>query len=193
MIPRFTESGKQTSGFGQYVTAIPAAGPIISIILIAVFMLWLMRNFHPGICTIVTCVTVAVFAHTFLKTGFLHGRFAIGGLQATYFRSHIPEINAEEAKSLIGKGDVVFVDARTADAFERFHLPNAVSIPIDSSYAHLSDSIRKLAAARQIVFYCQSDGCSWADTIGNQVMSRGFPNVSVYRGGVNEWRTLHGE
>ncbi|MBL8810825.1 MAG: hypothetical protein JNM43_11660 [Planctomycetaceae bacterium] len=146
---------------------------------------------RPSIAFCIAVIGGGTFVHLALSTGFTYGDSAIGIVQASYFRAQIPEITYEEARALSQDANVVFIDARTEEAFGRFHLPNAVSIPIDSTFSRLVNSIARLPKSAKYVFYCQSEGCRWADSIANQVFMRGFDDIFIYRGGVREWQAMH--
>jgi len=68
--------------------------------------------------------------------------------------------------------------------FNKFSLPGAVSIPIDSLF--IANNIQLLSSdAFKIIFY--SNGTSLADHAWLLSKTAGFPNVYVMKGGLNEW------
>lgn len=88
----------------------------------------------------------------------------------------------------------VYIDARPATAFNDFHLPGAINLPIDAGLVRLVNLAGRLQGEDgQVVVYCQSARCVWADRIANQLAAKGVGNVRVYRGGVEEWKARQGE
>ena len=57
-------------------------------------------------------------------------------------------------------GDIIF-DCRVPAAYQRGHVPGAISLPITTSYGELRKISRDLKD-KNIVFYCQSANCQWA-------------------------------
>lgn len=188
VIPDFSSARGASSDFSEMIARVPASVSMFAMILICAAMLQIMRSRGTSLAFISACLAVGVFAHVVLKTGFAHGRSSIGGIQASYFPVSLPEIDITSVTPRSARKDVLLIDARPADAFERFHLPGAINIPVDSTLGQLSNEISKLQDAKEVIIYCQSEGCRWAHTVGNQIVNRGIKNVSIYRGGVNDWQ-----
>ncbi|MDY6780886.1 MAG: rhodanese-like domain-containing protein [Halobacteria archaeon] len=60
------------------------------------------------------------------------------------------EVSVDEAKEMIEEGATV-VDVRTPDEYDRGHIPNSVSAPIDNFAAHLG----KLEGREPLVLVCE--------------------------------------
>ncbi|MGI5837852.1 MAG: rhodanese-like domain-containing protein [Chloroflexota bacterium] len=63
--------------------------------------------------------------------------------------SEVPRTNVEDAKASFDRGEAVFVDLRSREAYERSHIPGAVSIPIQELYIRYGE----LPRDRKIIFY----------------------------------------
>ena len=188
VIPEFSSTNEGSLDGGAFLAHVSASASLVVMILICVATLNSLNRNRTFVSFIIASLMVGVFSHVMLETGFLYGRFSIGGIQASYFPVTLQEVDTAHVQRLIGKSDVFVVDARTQEAFERFHLPGAINIPIDSTLGQLGNEIPRLRDAKEVIIYCQSEGCRWADTVGNQIVNRGITNVSIYRGGVNDWR-----
>jgi len=95
------------------------------------------------------------------------------------------EIDAADLISAIrDKEDLVIVDARSADAFEREHIPGAVSLP----HREMNEQAAKtLDRAALYVVYCDGIGCN-ASTKGALNLARlGFA-VKELIGGLDWWK-----
>ncbi len=97
-------------------------------------------------------------------------------------------ISAEELQKRMKDPNLALVDARLASDFQHGHLPGAQSLPIDCGPGMVR-SIAKDLGARELVVYCQSDGCSWSEIIAKSLALRGVGPIHIYRGGYEEWKT----
>lgn len=165
---------------------------VLFVIALACGLLLVFRN-KPSIACLSATGSVILATHVVSETGFVHGNYGIGTIQASYFRHQLPELNYSSVRKLMADSRVVLIDARTTNAFDRFHLPDAVNIPVNSTYGQLIRAVRDLDSSDRIVVYCQSEGCLWADSVANLISNFGFADVSVYRGGVLDWVEHHDE
>jgi len=95
-------------------------------------------------------------------------------------------------KDQIAQGEVYLVDARSTKAFKRFHLPNSCNLPIDSGLIGLKQKVSTIPRDAQVVVYCQSERCDWAETVAARIYAEGVRNLFVFPGGVEEWLLHHG-
>lgn len=87
-------------------------------------------------------------------------------------------------EALKGSENVVVVDARSADAYEREHIPSAVNIP----HRTISqETIAHLDRAATYVTYCDGIGCN-ASTKGAVRMAKLGFTVKELLGGLEWWR-----
>ncbi|MEW6320888.1 MAG: rhodanese-like domain-containing protein [Acidobacteriota bacterium] len=64
---------------------------------------------------------------------------------------NIPRVTVDEARALLAKKQVLFIDNRTMEEFEAGHLPGAVHVPfVDIEYK----ANALLKEKRQIIAYC---------------------------------------
>ena len=55
----------------------------------------------------------------------------------------------------------------------------------------MNNRIASIDKSKDLVVYCQSSRCRWADSIANQIAFRTGKRVEIYRGGVEEWKNNH--
>lgn len=78
----------------------------------------------------------------------------------------------------------VIVDARPRDAYDKAHLPGAVSVPLDETDSYAG----KFDKNQTIVTYCGSFQCPISTNSAREFMKLGFKNVRDYKGGIKEWQ-----
>ena len=91
----------------------------------------------------------------------------------------------ELADALINQDpSIQLIDVRKPEAYEEYHLPGAVNIPIDSLFDEdwlpYVDQI-----ARRNIFYC--NGSTWSSQAWILTKQMGINNNFILRGGLNEW------
>lgn len=59
-------------------------------------------------------------------------------------------IEADGAAALWRRGEALFVDTRSADAFQAARVPGAVSVPLEQ----IARRMRDLPAGAQVITYC---------------------------------------
>jgi len=62
----------------------------------------------------------------------------------------VPRISLNKAKSALDSGSALFLDVRTAEAFQTEHITGAINIPL----AELESRISELDPAQWIITYC---------------------------------------
>ena len=108
-------------------------------------------------------------------------------------------VDAAWIQARLGDPDVVFVDARAAEAFERGHLPGAVNlpwrdniswpdetfVPIGSLAARFADA--NVTSEKTVISYCQLGVLSAHNYFALRLL--GYPDVRLYDGSWADWTT----
>lgn len=96
------------------------------------------------------------------------------------------KIDTQELKRMMDEGeDFALIDARSHDAFDRGHLPGAVSIPSDHIGEHV---LKEFDSDRKMVTYCTDLECT-ASTVAAKKLERfGFKKVLEYKEGLEAWK-----
>ncbi|MEZ5900892.1 MAG: rhodanese-like domain-containing protein [Hyphomicrobium sp.] len=110
--------------------------------------------------------------------------------------TQIENLSVDEAKALLGRDDVVFVDLRDPRELERegmipgaFHCPRGMLefwVDPESPYHK-----PVFASGKRFVFYCMS---GWRSALSTKtVQDMGLPKVGHITGGFSAWRKEGGE
>lgn len=95
-------------------------------------------------------------------------------------------ITADELSSVIIGEDPSYqlVDIRSNEQFEKYSLPNAVNLPFDTVMDEKNETFFDTDDYKVILF---SNGTVMADQIWSLLRRKGFKNVMVLKGGLNEF------
>jgi rhodanese-related sulfurtransferase len=176
------------------LAALPLPFPLSSIAFVigAAVLIGVLSRWVQGWRLVVPiALAMSFIAHVCLPRGFLRAPSAVANVQRFFLPADVPIVDLDQTRRLIASGDCLFVDARLGGAFARFHLPGAVSVPVDSSYINLNYKAAAIGGRKSVIVYCQNKNCEWAEHIATQLAARGINNIRWYRGGVNEWRAMN--
>lgn len=79
-------------------------------------------------------------------------------------------VSIETLRERMRAGDVVLIDVRPANEFDEGHLPDAISIPLETLEARMSE----LPRDKQIIAYCRGPLCTYAATAVSKLRAEGF-------------------
>ncbi|SIO10104.1 Rhodanese-related sulfurtransferase [Singulisphaera sp. GP187] len=123
-----------------------------------------------------------------LPQGFLASHPAIESIQSHYVFTAFYHVNITRVSKHLKAGDVVFVDARFLEDYERGHLPRAINIPPNSTTSQCAQLLTRVGPRTPIVIYCQSLTCPFSKLIGKKLHELGFENLSIFDGGWMNWK-----
>lgn len=83
--------------------------------------------------------------------------------------------------------DVLIVDARTTELYQRSHIVGAVSLPMMDVEAMLPEFMARVPKERSIIAYCSGFGCPDSFDLGVRLLEEGYRDVRVFEGGFPEW------
>jgi rhodanese-related sulfurtransferase len=124
--------------------------------------------------------------HAFNDEGFLAHANATAPIQQAHIGSLVPRASRTRVEGLLDS-DCAFVDARYRSDFEAGHLPGAINIPVNTCRKVRREAMAHTAKYACIVVYCQSADCKFAEEVTAGLVADGFSNVSIFKGGWNEW------
>ncbi len=94
------------------------------------------------------------------------------------------EISVEAAYQKYQQG-AFFLDVRTQEEWDQFHIPNTTLIPLDE----LTTRLNEIPPGREIVVVCRTGNRS---AQGRDILLQsGFANVTSMAGGVTQWSALN--
>ncbi|MGV3533696.1 MAG: rhodanese-like domain-containing protein [Chthoniobacteraceae bacterium] len=102
--------------------------------------------------------------------------------------SEIRFVGIEELEELLGRPEVVTIDARPREIFELGHIPGARSLPRERFPADFAEMEAILRVPGQIiVVYCADVTCPDGAILARSLQERGFSKLVVFEGGYDEW------
>jgi len=118
---------------------------------------------------------------------------AIG--EAIYFRNRVSWQSAISASELVtvdqarSWGDnVIWVDARPDNEFERDHIPGAILLNEDRWNELLPQFLGQWSPEKQVVVYCSAQSCNASREVAKRLREEAqLKNVFVLGGGWEEW------
>jgi rhodanese-related sulfurtransferase len=137
-------------------------------------------------------ITVFVFIsfvyHFSYPSGFLVYPEAVSSIQNAYAGSFIPKVTMGKMQTIVARNNAVIIDARYAKDYKSGHLEGAISVPINANDTQRQQAMAGIAKDSRIVVYCQSAGCSFAEKVTTKLKADSFSNISIYKGGWNDWQ-----
>jgi len=100
-------------------------------------------------------------------------------------RLSLEPISAEELWKKLENDEVTLIDVRPKEEFTSGHLPNAISIPLNSIKAKSAE----LSTDKEIVAYCRGPYCVLAAEAARFLNSLGY-KVTIMKDDVNRWHQL---
>ena len=94
-----------------------------------------------------------------------------------------PRVTLAEAKAALDARSAVFVDVRSAQAYQESHIASSINIPL----AELEARINELDPARWIITYCTWPNEESSARAARTWLDNGFQNVSPILGGFEAW------
>ena len=94
---------------------------------------------------------------------------------------NIPEINIQDARSLLTEGSAIFVDVRDPGSYEEAHIPGALHLDNSTIRSFLDETDKDST----VVVYCYHGNASMGATAFLQ--EQGFTSVSSMSGGFTAW------
>jgi 3-mercaptopyruvate sulfurtransferase SseA len=101
------------------------------------------------------------------------------------------EVTVPELVTL--EGSLVWVDARSADAYGKAHIPGAISLNEDNFEEQLPILLEHWFPGSVVLVYCDSRVCDASHALAERLRAEvGLPDVRVLFGGWNEWQSNQG-
>ncbi len=145
-----------------------------------------------GAGLVTASVFCGMFYHFVSDAGFLAHPAATAGVQKAYAGSFIPKVGKAKAEKLLGS-ETVFIDARYALDYKAGHIEGAVNVPVDANDTESRRRMADIDKDCRLVVYCQSAGCKFAEKVSARLKEAGYYNISIFKGGWNEWENRKGD
>ncbi len=135
----------------------------------------------------VVSVVLAITYHYVNSEGMIANADGTRSIVSLYSGTFVPEVSKASLERILHDQHTVIIDARLQQDYEDGHIGDAVNIPIGSNEAARSAITAKFSKDANIVVYCQSAQCKFAETVASQLLAEGFSKVSIFKGGWLEW------
>lgn len=145
-----------------------------------------------GIAFAIAALLCGMLYHFANNEGLLANANATASIQQAHLGNFIPKVSEKNVHKLLD-GDNVFIDARFARDFKAGHLKGAINVPVDANDVEHQKVTANISKNARIVVYCQSVGCKFAEIVAIKLMDDGFSDISIFRGGWNEWVAKNGK
>jgi len=142
---------------------------------------------YPAGRIVAAALAAAAVWHAVVSYGFFRSPHAIANIASHYEAFGVGEETIESTQSAIAGKDATILDARRPDAYDRWHIPTALNLPVTATHGELSQVLESIPKDRKLIVYCNSSQCSWARQVAHHIAARGYRNVSVFTDGVEGW------
>lgn len=108
-------------------------------------------------------------------------------IKEAFFNEHlgIEGVTLAQLVTRMEKGEVLLIDVRPKEEFEKAHIPGAVSIPIEE----LEEQLSSLPTDFDIVAYCRGPYCLLSAQAVKMLKAKGI-NAFRFKEGVLEWKNF---
>ena len=96
-------------------------------------------------------------------------------------------MRVELALTMFGRGDVVFVDARPSQAFEKGHIEKARNLPYSFIDPVGGETVRELKRYKSVIIYCNRKDAQVSMTMAGELSEEGVAGATYLEGGFLEW------
>lgn len=132
-------------------------------------------------------VGIAITCHLSMPDGFFANGVAVALAAGRHLEPEFRTVSVNDVDALLNAEDVAFLDARYPRDFRSNHLPGAINLPVYAGPGSRTAILDKLSTKTRIIVYCQSRDCPWAKSLASDIVLRGYPDVRLFPGGINEW------
>jgi rhodanese-related sulfurtransferase len=152
----------------------------------------LRLSIAQGVGFAIAALFFGMLYHFANDEAFLANPNAIASIQQAHLGNFIPKINKKKVERILNT-NAVFIDARFPPDFKEGHLEAAINIPVNASDDERQKTMAAFTKDASIVVYSQSAGCKFAEKVAIKLISDGFSNVSIFKGGWREWKAESGK
>jgi rhodanese-related sulfurtransferase len=85
--------------------------------------------------------------------------------------------------------ELYVIDSRYADDIRLGSIPGAIHLPIDAPIEAERAVLERLRKTDNIIVFCQSSSCPFAEIVASRLTSCGYVHVRIYPGGFTEWQS----
>ena len=124
----------------------------------------------------------SVFGFSCSKTGNEKQDLVMSKEAKTGKKAEYKKITSDEAKKMMETQKVIVVDVRTLEEYNEGHIPNAISVPLETIENEAEAKLKNKDAL--ILVYCRSGRRSREAAL--KLIEKGYTNVIDF-GGIQDW------
>jgi len=124
------------------------------------------------------------------RDGLLRNRDAVAAVREDHAFSFVPRLSVAEVTARSSEG-ASLIDARLKGDYDLGDIGRAISIPVNTSRAGISQIVQGVAKDSEIVIYCQSRDCPYSQIVATNLMMAGYRRISYFPGGWLDWQSAH--
>ena len=124
----------------------------------------------------------SVFGFSCSKTGNEKQDLVMSKEAKTGKKAEYKKITSDEAKKMMETQKVIVVDVRTLEEYNEGHIPNAISVPLETIENEAEAKLKNKDAL--ILVYCRSGRRSREAAL--KLIEKGYTNVIDF-GGIKDW------
>lgn len=112
-------------------------------------------------------------------------------VKAQHAPSFVKKVAARDLEMMIRDGSALPIDARSAVAFGRVHMPSAIHLPAHGPVHPGSAPLPDPNSPSILVVYCENEGCDYDDVVVRRLAGMGHRRLALLKGGWEAW-TMRG-
>jgi rhodanese-related sulfurtransferase len=86
-------------------------------------------------------------------------------------------------------GDVLWIDARSANEYEVEHVPGAILLNLEGWDSLFPRFLDQWNPGKKVVVYCSSTACELSHEVAERLQANGISPVYVLKGGWEAWKS----
>jgi len=102
-------------------------------------------------------------------------------------REAIPTITLSTAAEELMKGEAIFVDAITANFYDKRHIKGAINMPLALFDLVYMMTLAEENKSKKVIVYGGTISRLYDLEVANKLVLRGFKNTRILEGGLSEW------
>ncbi len=99
---------------------------------------------------------------------------------------NLQKINWREVTELSKRDDVIILDSRKPEDFNKENVPNSVNFP-SLEFEKYYPEFRKILINKLIIIYCDGSKCSASTKLALNLLAKGFNNIFLFSEGFELW------
>jgi rhodanese-related sulfurtransferase len=135
------------------------------------------------------CVALAVgFAyHRVCDDGIYGSRRLAAQVDAAFAPVRVRFVTVSEFAAAVETGGSLIIDARPPATYHKQPIKGSLNMPADSDRAARDRAMSRVNPGKPIIVFCQNAACAMSDGLARKLMTDGYRDVGIFRGGWDAW------